>query len=227
MSNIRQEMNAPKRNVIDEESKISGRRAFRIISLASLAIGILTAFLPTLVYIAEGYEFSFFTTYLSDMGATPVWPQVLFNTGTLLAAPLRMLVIILLGFQLYHMGATKRNCWGICIIGFVSTIGTILMTAVPYTVNLNMHKAGIGLYFLGIVFLQSLIGVTEWKIPELSRIMPILSWLMVVFYFIFVGFVVAFESGQVPRSAPVVWEWLCYFCSMSWLAAHSYILGKA
>ena len=39
-----------------------------------LILGVVIAYLP------EHPDFSIFNTYLSDIGATPAWPQIIFNS---------------------------------------------------------------------------------------------------------------------------------------------------
>ena len=70
-------------------------------------LGILTVLVSIMVYLPKHPDFSFFTTYLSDIGDTAGWPQIIFNTGTLLSAPIRYLFIILFVIRLSHMGAGR------------------------------------------------------------------------------------------------------------------------
>jgi hypothetical protein len=211
--------------VITQRNMISVMICFRIVGILSIILAISTGLFSSLAYAKAGYDFSIFRTYLSDMGDTPGWPQILFNSGTLLTAPLRLFVVFLLAFTLFSHGTSISLCVLIVAFGFISTTGTILMTAVPYSINLGIHKTGIGLYFLGVVILQSLIGITEWRIKQIPRVLPILSWLMVVVYLVFVGFVGALEKGAVTRESPVIWEWMCYFVSIIWLASHTIAFG--
>lgn len=202
-------------------------KALRSIGTFAFTVAILTVLASVLAYLPVDPEFSIFTTYLSDIGDTPGWPQVLFNAGTLLAAPLRYAVILLLVLRLRSYGGTKKSFEvAVLIIGAISTLGTVFMTAVPFSVGPAIHKSGIGLYFLGVVFLQSLIGKRELSIKELPRFLPLLSYAIVISYLVFFVLVIFYETGNVGRHTPVFWEWMCLFTSLGWLLAHSLILGR-
>lgn len=202
-------------------------KALRFTGLASLALGILTVLSASLAYIPGHPDFSIFNTYLSDIGDTVGWPQILFNSGTLLAAPLRMAMLWLLLLRLREYTGKQKTVEVILLsLGFLSTLGTVLMTAVPFSVSPPVHKNGIGLYFLGVVILQSLIGKKELAIKKLPRILSWLSFSIVACYLIFFSLFMLYQTGAVERSTPVFWEWMCFFSSMSWLIGHSILLGK-
>lgn len=206
---------------------ISTAQALRWIGLFALVLAIGTVLSATLVYTAQYPDFSIFHTYLSDIGDTPGWPQILFNSGTLLTTPIRYLILVLLVLRLRSFSKNlKLFNWACLSIGALSTIGTALMTAFPFSVAPTIHKSGIGLYFLGVVFLQLVIGTTEWRLKQLPRLLPTLSFSIVICYLIFFVLFILLETGFVDRSTPVFWEWMCFFSSMVWLAAHSIILGK-
>ncbi|MFZ5909714.1 MAG: hypothetical protein ACOYYU_06845 [Chloroflexota bacterium] len=206
---------------------ISTAKAFRFTGAASLVLGISTVLLASLAYAPGHPDFSIFDTYLSDIGDTPGWPQILFNTGALLAAPLRMVVLVLFAFRLRdYIGKQAPFEALLLTLGVLSTLGTVLMTAVPFSVAPSVHKGGIGLYFLGVVFLQALVGFKELGIKNLPRVLPGLSFSIVACYLVFFALFVLYQTGAAGRSTPVFWEWMCFFSSMAWLAGHSVILGK-
>jgi hypothetical membrane protein len=202
-------------------------RAMRVIGSFAFTLAILTVLTSVLAYLPGNPDFSIFSTYFSDIGDTPGWPQVFFNSGTILAAPLRYAVILLLVLRLRsYIGKSKSFEIAVLTIGAISTIGTILMTAVPFSVGPTVHKIGIGFYFLGVVFLQSIIGWKEASIKELPRSLPAWSFAIVISYLLFFVLVILYETGNVSRNTPVFWEWMCFFTSIGWLFAHTRILGK-
>jgi hypothetical membrane protein len=210
-----------------QSQAIPTAKAIRLTGTFTFFLAILTVLTSVLAYIPGNPDFSIFSTYLSDIGDTPGWPQVLFNSGTILAAPLRYLVILLLVLRLRtYMGKSKSFEVAILTIGAISTLGTVFMTAVPFSVGPAIHKSGIGLYFLGVVFLQSLVGIKELSIKELPRSLPIWSFAIVTSYLVFFVLIVLYETGNVGRNTPVFWEWMCFFTSMGWLLGHTMILGK-
>lgn len=211
---------------INDQTVISIPGALKLVGIITGTWAILVVLTATLAYLPEHPDFSLFTTYLSDIGDTAGWPQILFNSGTLIAAPMRYLIIVLLVLRLTQLGAGRAFAVSALIIGFISSSGTVLMTAIPFSVAPAIHKSGIGLYFLGIVVLQTLIGIREWSLKDIPKILPGLSFLVVVVYFVFATLVILYEQEAVGRNTPVIWEWLAFFSSVVWLFAHSILLGK-
>ena len=200
--------------------------ALKLVGIIAGIWGILVVLIATLVYLPRHPDFSIFTTYLSDIGATAGWPQIIFNAGTLIAAPIRYLAIVLLILRLGQLGAGRAFIVVTLMIAFVSTAGTIILTAVPYNVSLTIHKMGIPLYFLGVVILQTMIGIKEWSLKSIPKILPSLCFLLVVVYFVFAILVSFHERGIVSRNTPVIWEWLAFFFSIIWVLSQSILLGR-
>ncbi len=121
-------------------------------------------------------------TYLSNIGDTPGWPQIIWNSGTLIAVPIGYLVLVM---RLAQLDAGKSFAIATLIVGFFSTAGTALMTATPFSVSPIIHNTGIGLYFFGVVVFQALIFFKEWSLKSISRGLPLLSLVMILFYFVF------------------------------------------
>jgi hypothetical membrane protein len=210
----------------DNQTVIRIPSALKLVGIIGGVWAILVVLTATLAYLPGHSDFSLFTTYLSDIGDTAGWPQILFNSGTLIATPIRYLVLVLLVLRLTQLGAGLAFAVVTLIIGLISGIGTVLMTAVPFSVSPGVHKLGIPLYFLGVVVLQTLIGVREWSLSQVPKILPGLSFLMVVVYFIFATLVILYGQGTVGRNTPVIWEWLAFFSSVVWVFAQSILLGK-
>ncbi|MFH2012874.1 MAG: hypothetical protein ABIJ37_09285 [Pseudomonadota bacterium] len=211
---------------MDNQTVITISGALKLIGIISGTWGVLVVLSATIAYLPEHPDFSLFTTYLSDIGDTVGWPQILLNSGILIAAPMRYLVIVLIVLRLAQLSAGRAFVISTLIIGFVSTCGTILMTATPVSVSPSIHKLGIPLYFFGIVFFQTLIFIKEWSLKHIPKVLPILSLLMVVVYFVFATLVILNAKGVVSRSTPVIWEWLCFITSIIWVFAQSIMLAN-
>lgn len=205
---------------------ISIPKALKLTGIIGGVWAILVILVATFAYLPDHPDFSIFTTYLSDIGDTPGWPQIFFNSGTLIAVPIRYLVLVLLVLRLMQLGAGKPFVVAILIIGFLSTAGTALMTAAPFSVAPTVHKTGIGLYFLGVVLLQTMIFIKEWSLKGVPKILPILSLALVVLFFLFTALIMLYEQGVVSRSTPVIWEWLAILSSIVWMLAQSILLGR-
>ena len=198
-------------------TNLSISRAFFWMCLAGLILAMMAAVIPALLYWQKHPNFAITNTYLSDIGADGGWPQIIFNSLTLIAAPIRLLIIILLILRLrqFNAGQTLTNLVG--ILALVSATGTVIMTAVPSNLNAAVHKVGVPLYFFGVVIMQLLIGIIEYRLKVLPRLLPLSSFTVVLVFLIFFILFILLEQGIVSRNAPIIWEWLCLFSSVLWL----------
>lgn len=208
----------------EREPVIELSNALRAVGFSGAAIGIGTVLLSALLYV-QSHEFSIFRTYLSDIGNTPKWPQVVFNSGMLIAAPVRYLFLILLILQLRNIGAGKGFGISALIIGTLVVIGSIGLAAIPFSLDLALHKKSALLYFFGTVILQAVIVVQEWRL-RLPSLLPISSISVVVIYLVFAVLMTSVGKIEgVARDTPVIWEWLAFCSLMFWLIGHSTVLG--
>ena len=200
-------------------------RALKIMGFSGAALGIATVGFSTAFYI-QSHTFSIFTTYLSDIGDTPGWPQVIFNTGMLIIAPVRYLFLILLILRLRELGAGKLFSILAFGIGTLVVIGSIGMSAIPYSLGPALHKSSTLLYFFGVVILQTAIGAQELR-RRLPLLLPVSSLAVVTIYLVFAFLFASIGKFEgVTRETPVVWEWLAFCSLMFWLLAHSTLLGR-
>jgi hypothetical membrane protein len=201
-------------------------RSLKILGLTAGSIGVLEIVLSTIAYAVVNPGFDLLATYLSDIGATPVWPQVFFNAGMLIVSPLRYVVLVLLVLRLYQLGASRTFGTVVLVLGVFTTLGTIIMTAVPYTIDTTIHKIGMPLFFFGVVFLQAVVGVREWQLKAVPRALPAVCFVVVAIYLGFFTLEMLYEAGAVGRNTPVLWEWLCSVSLLAWVFVHSIVLGK-
>ncbi len=209
----------------NRQTALSIPRTLAAMGIIGGTMGILVVGLAVVAYVPDHPEFAPWTTYVSDIGDTAGWPQIVFNSGTLLSTPIRFLVLGLLVLRLSQLGAGRWFGAAVLAIGALGALGTILMTAVPFSVGPTIHKIGIPLYFFGVVPLQALIGIKEWRL-KLPRLLPVISLLFAAAYGIFFTLVMLYEVGAVGRTAPVIWQWLGFGLSIVWVFAHGLILGR-
>jgi hypothetical protein len=207
-------------------SNLSIPRSLKMVGIIGGVWAILITVGAVIAYLPAYPDFSPMNTYLSDIGDTPGWPQIIWNSGTLIAVPIRYLVLVLLVMRLGQLGAGKPFATSTLIVGFFSTAGTALMTATPFSVSAIIHKTGIGLYFFGVVVLQTIIFIKEWSLKSIPRGLPLLSLAMVLVYLVFFTLMLLYEQGMVSRTAPVIWEWLAISTSIIWVLAQSIGLGR-
>ena len=116
---------------IDTRTDLSIPRALRVLCLTAGTLAILTTILAVAAFLPEHPDFSPFKNFLSDIGDTPGWPQIYWNSGTLITASIRYLILVLLTLRLAQLGTGRAFGTTVLIIGAFSTFGTVLMTAIP------------------------------------------------------------------------------------------------
>jgi hypothetical membrane protein len=211
--------------MINCNGSINVSKALKIVGLTGVALGIVTVIFSVILY-AQNHDFSIFTIYMSDIGDTPIWPQVVFNSGMLIIAPVRFLFLVLLVLQLVQIGAGRGFIISALFVGTIVVIGSVGMSSIPSSMHLALHKMSAFLYFFGVVVLQSLIAAQEWR-HKLPTILPISSLSVVIIYLIFaVLLTLVGKIEGITRSTPVFWEWLAFGSLMFWLFTHSIMFGK-
>jgi hypothetical membrane protein len=207
------------------EATICLSKALRIVGIIGVVLGITTVLCSTLLYVQEN-DFSIFETYLSDIGGKLGWPQVIFNSGMLIISPVRYLFLVLLVLQMVHLGASRAFATSALIIGGFVVIGSIGVSAIPYSLNLTLHKISALLYFFGVVILQTLIAAQEVR-RKLPVVLPVSSMSVVAVYLIFAVLLsLVGKIEGITRNTPVIWEWLAFCSLMVWLIVHSIVLGN-
>lgn len=207
------------------EVQISLPALLRTVGAVGAILGLCGVALAALVY-AFDHDFSVFTTYLSDIGNTPKWPMVVFNTMMLMAAPVRYAFLVLLVKTFAAIGGGRAINTALLLIGVPVVIGSVGMSAFPAAHDMALHESSAMIYFFGTVILQSLVGIQEIRL-RLPWGLAASSLAVVVIYLIFA--VLLALVGQVEgitRNTPVIWEWLAFASLMVWLIVHSTILGR-
>ena len=199
--------------------------SLKISGITGALLGLLTTLLAVWAYTNVRTDFSIFTTYISELGSTEGATQLIYNSGSLVLAPIRFLVGILLAWRMYQLGAGKTFFRAFITLSLVATIGIILMAAAPYRDLPEVHNAGIPLFFFGTVVLQSLLLYQEWRIRRIPRVLPITTLLSIVLYTAFAVLVTMYQNGQLDHDTPVIWEWACFLIQITWVLLHSILLG--
>jgi len=209
-----------------DEPYIFLAKSLRIVGIIGVLLGVGTVLWSTILYIQD-HEFSVYTTYLSDVGATPGWPQVIFNSGMLVISPVRYLFLVLLVLRLAHLGAGRAFSISALTVGLLVVIGSIGLSAVPHSLSLKVHKMSAFLYFFGVVILQTLIAGQEFR-RRLALVLPLSSLAVVAVYLIFAVLLSMIGKIEgITRNTPVIWEWLAFCSLMVWLIVHSVFLVEA
>lgn len=197
----------------------------RVVGSVSATLGLAGVALATFVY-SHGHEFSVFSTYLSDIGNTPKWPMVIFNTMMLAVMPLRYAFLVLLVMIFASRGGSRAINTALLLFGIPVVIGSAGMSAFPASLDLDLHMMSAMVYFFGTVLLQGLVGVQEIRLG-MPRTLAASSLFVVLVYLVFATLLMLNNQVDwITRETPVVWEWLAFVSLMVWLILHSVILGR-
>jgi len=205
-------------------AQIDVPNAMLVVGALGLAVGIGTIVASAIAFAAER-DFSPLTTYISDFGTAPGWPQAIFTAGMLIAAPLRYLFLVLLLAQLGRLGPSPAARATLLGVGAFVVLGSIGTAAVPFTLDRPTHMGSAFLYFFGTVVLQAGLAVQEWRL-RLPAVLPVTSLAVVAVYFVFAALLALVGRVEgIDRDTPVPFEWLAFAALMFWLAAHTLVLG--
>ena len=197
----------------------------RVLGWASVILFLATVGGAALAYIRDN-RFSFFSTYLSDMGNTPVWPQAVFNAGMLIGIPARLLFLVLLVTLLTRAGAGRGLAIASLAAAAVLAVTSIGMYAVPFSVSRAIHLSSALVYFFGIVVVQILIAIQEWRC-RMPPVLPFSCVLVLALSLVFATLLAAAGRMEgVTRETPVIWEWMLFFATVFWWTVHTIVLGR-
>lgn len=210
----------------DDDAILRVMPMLRIVGLIGVILSLVTVGGAALLY-GQQHEFSFVSTYLSDMGNTPVWPQAVFNAGMLIGIPVRFLFLVLLLTLLARAGARRSATIAILVLAGAMTVASTGMYAVPFSVNRAIHLNAALVYFFGVVALTTLIAIQEWRYL-MARVLPLSTVLVLVLSLIFATLLALVGRIEgITRDTPVIWEWLVYFAWLLWLVIHTVVLGRS
>lgn len=210
----------------DDDAILRVTPMLRIVGLIGVILSLVTVGGAALLY-GQQHEFSFVSTYLSDMGNTPVWPQAVFNAGMLIGIPVRFLFLVLLLTLLAQAGARRSATIAILVLAGAMAVASTGMYAVPFSVNRAIHLNAALVYFFGVVALTTLIAIQEWRYL-MARVLPFSTMLVLVLSLIFATLLALVGRVEgITRDTPVIWEWLVYFAWLLWLVIHTVVLGRS
>lgn len=209
----------------DDDAVLRVTPMLYIVGVTGVILSLVTVGGAALLY-GQQHEFSFVSTYMSDMGNTPVWPQAVFNAGMLIGIPVRFLFLVLLLTLLARAGARRSATSGILVLAGAMAVASTGMYAVPFSVNPAIHLNAALVYFFGLVALLTLIAIQEWRYL-IPRVLPFSTVLVLVLSLIFATLLALVgRMESITRDTPVIWEWLVYFAWLLWLVIHTVVLGR-
>jgi len=169
-------------------------------------------------------NFTIFTHYISDLGASTRNSALIWNISFLLTVPIRLLFGWYLLKLLETKGATKKSIKITLYFMVISAIGSILIGLNPHDISRPLHLLGALTYFIGVVFIQISISRIELKVGNIPKYLPLLGFIVVACYLLFLSFEISelISGSESFRLLACFFEWMAYFSLMAWLVLHGY-----
>ena len=167
-------------------------------------------------------NFSIFTHYLSDLGASTRNSALIWNLSFILTVPIRLIFGFYLLKFLETRGATKKSIKITFYFMVISAIGSILIGLNPHDISRPFHLFGAFTYFIGVVVIQINISRMELKVKNIPKYLPFVGLLVVACYLLFLGFEISELISESFKLLACFFEWMAYFSLMAWLVLHGY-----
>jgi hypothetical membrane protein len=177
-------------------------------------------FMPISIALYNDPNFSIFTHYISDLGASTKGSSLIWNISMVITAPVR----ILFGFYLLNLfetkGANKRTLKITGYFMIISAIGSTLIALNPYDISRSLHLLGAFTYFIGVVVIQVNIAKIELKDRTIPKILPTTGIVVIMCYVLFLSFEISEIISESFKLVACFFEWMAYFALMTWLLFH-------
>jgi hypothetical membrane protein len=167
-------------------------------------------------------NYSLFTHYISDLGASASGSVLFWSINMIISAPLRVLIGFYLLGLLRQRGANEKYVKITAYFIIVGAIGTIIIALNPHDTSRFFHLIGAFTYFIGVVFIQTFFFKMELEAEEIPKYLPFVSILVVIFYFTFLSFEILVLATGFFREIACFSEWMALFSLMAWLSLHGY-----
>jgi hypothetical membrane protein len=179
-------------------------------------------FMSVAIVLYNDPNFTIFTHYISDLGASTRASALVWNISMVLTAPIRLLFGFYLLKFLENRGANKRTIKITAYFMVISAIGSTVLALSPHDISRLSHMLGAFVYFIGVVVIQINISKMELKIENIPKYLPFLGILVVTCYVLFLGFEISELISESFKILACFFEWMAYFTLMAWLVLHGY-----
>ena len=167
-------------------------------------------------------NYSLFTHYISDLGASTSGSVIFWGIGMIISAPLRVLFGFYLLGLLGKRGANEKYIKITAYFIMIGAIGTIMIALNPHDTSRFFHLLGAFTYFICVVIIQTFFFKMELKAEDIPKYLPFVSILVVVVYFAFLSFEMLELVSESFRAIACFLEWMAFFTLMAWLFLHGY-----
>lgn len=190
------------------------------VALLTVVYALLFNLISIILYNDPNY--SLFTHYISDLGASTSGSVIFWSINMIISAPLRVLIGLYLLGLLAKRGANEKYIKITAYFMVIGAIGSIIIALNPHDTSRFFHLIGAFTYFISVVVMQSFYFKMELNAEDIPKYLPFVSILVVVVYFTFLSLeIVVLVTGSL-REIACFSEWMAFFSLMLWLGLHGY-----
>jgi hypothetical membrane protein len=178
------------------------------------------AFMSVAIILYNDPNFSIFTHYISDLGASTKGSSLVWNISMIITAPIRIIFGVYLLKLLETKGADKKTIKITAYFMVISAIGSTVIALNPHDISRLLHILGAFTYFIGVVVIQVNISKMELKAENVPKYLPVIGLAVITCYVLFLGFEISELISETFRLLACFFEWMAYFVLMAWLVLH-------
>ncbi len=167
-------------------------------------------------------NYSLFTHYVSDLGASTSGSVIFWSVNMIIASPLRVLIGLYMLGLLAKRGVNEKYIKITLYLIVIGAIGSIIIAINPHDTSRTFHLIGAFTYFIGVVIGQSIFFKMELEAEKIPKYLPFVSILVVVVYFTFLSLEILVLVTGFLREIACFSEWMAFFSLMAWLGLHGY-----
>jgi len=179
-------------------------------------------FMSIAIVLYNDPNFTIFTHYISDLGASTRDSALFWNISMLITVPIRLLFGFYFLKFLEQRGASEKSIKITTYFMVISAIGSTLIALNPHDISRPFHLVGALTYFIGVIVIQVNISRMEIKVKSIPKYLPFVGFLVVACYGLFLGFEISELISEAFRLLACFFEWMAFFSLMAWLVLHGY-----
>ncbi|MHA1914181.1 MAG: DUF998 domain-containing protein [Promethearchaeota archaeon] len=179
-------------------------------------------FMSVAIILYNDPNFTIFTHYISDLGASTRGSALIWNISMILTVPIRLIFGFYLLKFLERRGAKKKTIKITAYFMVIAAVGSTVIALNPHDISRLFHMLGAFVYFIGVIVIQVNISKMELKVDNMPKYLPFVGFLVIACYALFLGFEISELAFESFKYVACFFEWMAFFSLMAWLVLHGY-----
>ena len=192
-----------------------------------ICLSILFNIIAVILYRQVDPTFNMFSNFISDLGDGPNNSNIVFNTGMIITGIFGIFIFLYLMRFLQHLGGNSRIIVGAFIMGFIASIGAIMVGLFTVKNAPIMHFIGATFSFFGNFLALLLFAKSEHSISEISKKYSIFGFVLASINFIYLTFFLLLNLNiGFSKELAIFTEWLAVFANIIWLLLQGILVSN-